>query len=143
METITTHNLSSGLEDYIETIYISELAGESLKGAELARKLFISRASVSEALSKLVNMGLIEYKSYGFIKLTKKGVEEAKKVYSTHGILKEFFQGILCVNEKEAGENACRIEHIITKDVLEKMAKFSDYCKNNPEIIEKFKNNNG
>ena len=55
---------------------ISEKAGIELKGAELARRLLVSRASVSEALSKLVNLGLIEYKSYGYIKLTPKGKKE-------------------------------------------------------------------
>ena len=117
---ITTQNLSSGLEDYIETIYVSEQAGTQLKGAELARKLTISRASVSEALSKLVALGLIEYESYGHIKLTTKGKEEAKKVYAKHGILKDFFQFVLNTDEKEAGENACKIEHIISQNALEK-----------------------
>lgn len=47
-------NLSSGLEDYVEAIYIAHLNNKPLKGAELARQLNISRASVSEALAKLV-----------------------------------------------------------------------------------------
>ena len=109
-----TKNLSSGLEDYIETIYISNLAGVPLKGAELARKLNISRASVSEALSKLVSLGLIEYKRYGSINLTQKG-------------------------EKEAGENACKIEHIISENVLNRISALTDYFKANPEILNNIK----
>ncbi|MBQ7449980.1 metal-dependent transcriptional regulator [bacterium] len=135
----TSQNLSSGLEDYIETIYISLQSGENLKGAELARRLFISRASVSEALSKLVNLGLIEYESYGYIKLTEIGIKEGKRVYSKHGILKDFFKNILGINEKEASENACEIEHVISQNVLERLTKFSKFCKENPNLIEKFK----
>ena len=67
-----TKVLSSGLEDYIETIYVAQLENEQIKGAQLARKLNVSRASVSEALSKLVSKGLIKYQSYGEITLTLK-----------------------------------------------------------------------
>lgn len=72
-------NLTSGLEDYIETIYMSHLNDTPLKGAELARQLCVSRASVSEALSKLVAKGLIRYNSYESIALTPQGINEAKK----------------------------------------------------------------
>ena len=48
-------DLTSGLEDYIEAIYIADINKTQLKGAELARNLNISRASVSEALAKLVS----------------------------------------------------------------------------------------
>ena len=135
---ITTQNLSSGLEDYIETIYISEQAGNQLKGAELARKLSVSRASVSEALIKLVNLGLIEYESYGHIKLTKNGIVEAERVYAKHGILKDFFQNVLGIEEKEAGENACKIEHIISQNLVDRITEFTEFCQNNFEIINKF-----
>lgn len=137
--TTTTQHLSSGLEDYIETIYVSEQLGIYLKGAELARKLFISRASVSEALSKLVTLGLIEYESYGVIKLTKKGVEEAQKVYQKHKNIKEFLQSVLGIEEKEAGEVACRLEHVVSQNTINKMIKFTKFCETHQELIEEFK----
>ena len=59
-----TKSLSSGLEDYLEAIYIAHLNNKPLKGAELARQLRISRASVSEALAKLVSKDLIKYNRY-------------------------------------------------------------------------------
>ncbi len=140
MNITTTQNLSSGLEDYIETIYLSEQAGFQLKGAELARKLFISRASVSEALSKLVTLGLIEYESYGLIKLTPLGVEEAKKVYEKHGVLENFFKNVLGIDEVESSENACKIEHIISQNVLNKISDFTKFCESKKEFLKEFKN---
>ena len=114
-------NLSSGLEDYIETIYLAQNVGVSLKAAELARRLNISRASVSEALSKLISKKLIEYKSYGNISLTKLGEAEAKKVYTKHSIIKNFFETVLNIESDSASKNACKIEHIISEDVLNAM----------------------
>ncbi len=135
-------NLSSGLEDYIEAIYIADINKTQLKGAELARNLNISRASVSEALSKLVSKGLIQYESYGSISLTDKGRQEAINVYHKHNILKDFFETILFLGSDEAENLGCKIEHIISKKDLEKIRQFTLYCKRHPSIIEDFSKEN-
>ena len=137
-----TQNLSSGLEDYLEEIYIAHLNDTPLKGAELARKLNISRASVSEALSKLVSKDLIKYNSYEAISLTRKGLEDAKKVYDKHHILKNFFEEVLEITAEEASENACKIEHIISQNILNKMIDFTMFYQKNKNIIEKMKKEN-
>ena len=130
------NTLSPGLEDYIESIYISSLNDEMLKGADLARKLNISRASVSEALSKLSTKGFICYNSHEFIKLTDIGLKEAKIVYNKHHVLKDFFENVLNISPDEAGENACKIEHIISENILNKMDKFSKYYAKHKKDIE-------
>jgi len=135
----TTKTLTSGLEDYLEEIYIAHLNNNPLKGAELARKLKISRASVSEALSRLVEKNFINYSSYEAISLTKSGIEAAKKVYEKHSIIKDFFENVLGIEPKEAGENACKIEHIISQNILDKMVNFTNFCKQNSEFLEIFK----
>ena len=117
-----TQNLSSGLEDYLEAIYVASLNDVQLKGAELARKLNISRASVSEALAKLAS----------------KGLEEAKNVYNKHRILKDFFEKVLNIPASEAGENACKIEHIISQNILNEMINFTKFCTNHQEILEMY-----
>ena len=94
-----TKNLSSGLEDYLEAIYIAHVNNEPLKGAELARKLNISRASVSEALAKLVAKNLIKYNSYEAIAITQAGIDEARKVYNKHHTLEQFFQIVLGIQK--------------------------------------------
>ena len=139
---MTFKNLSSGLEDYIEAIYVADINKTQLKGAELARNLNISRASVSEALGKLAKKGLINYESYGIIALTEKGKKEAVRIYHKHNILKEFFEKILYVNSKEAENIGCKIEHIVSKDVLEKMRQYTLYCQRHPEITENFNKEN-
>jgi DtxR family Mn-dependent transcriptional regulator len=133
---LMTNTLSSGLEDYIEAIYISSINNENLKGADLARKLSVSRASVSEALAKLVSKGLIKYNSYEAISLTKQGKSEAQRVYSKHHILKEFFEDVLNVSSQEAGDNACKIEHIISENILSRMEKFSKFFRKHKKILE-------
>ena len=136
--TTNKKNLSSGLEDYLEAIYIAHLNNKPLKGAELARQLGISRASVSEALTKLVAKDLIKYSSYEAISITQKGIEEAKTVYSKHHTLEQFFEKILHIEKSEASKNACEIEHIISQNVLDELAKFTKYCENHKDFINTY-----
>ncbi|MBR1461475.1 metal-dependent transcriptional regulator [bacterium] len=119
-------SLSSGLEDYLEAIYIAHMNNKALKGAELARELNVSRASVSEALAKLVSKKLINYNSYEAISITKDGIIQAQKIYSKHHILENFFEKVLKIDKAEASENACKIEHIISQNIIEKIAHFTD-----------------
>ncbi len=133
-------NLTAGLEDYIEAIYIASIENKTIKGVELAKLLNISRASVSEALAKLVAKGLIEYESYGNITLTKNGIVQAKKVYAKHNILKTFFETVLDIKPEEASENACKIEHIISQDIIKKIEKLTLYCSEDSEFTKKFRN---
>ncbi len=134
-----TQTLSSGLEDYLEEIYIAHINDTPLKGAQLARKLNISRASVSEALSKLVSKDLIKYNSYEAITLTRKGLEDAQQIYAKHHILKNFFENVLEITPQEASENACKVEHIISQNILDKMTEFTEFYNKNKDSIKTMK----
>ena len=131
-------DLTSGLEDYIEEIYVAHINCTLLKAAELARRLGISRASVSEALSKLVAKKLIRYNRYEPISLTDYGLEKAKEVYEKHHTLSKFFEQVLGIDKTESSENACKIEHIISQNVLYKINEFTEFCKEHKELIDEF-----
>lgn len=133
------NRLTAGLEDYLEAIFVAASEKKSVKGVDIAKKLNISRASVSEALSKLVTKGLVTYESYGTILFTPAGLKEAKKVYNTHNILNSFFQTVLNISPEDASENACKIEHIISDNILCEIKDFTDYCNKHPEIIDSYR----
>ncbi|MCR4881035.1 MAG: metal-dependent transcriptional regulator [bacterium] len=133
------NTLSSGLEDYIEAIYVAQINNMQLKGADLARQLGISRASVSEALGKLSDKGLVQYESYGFVTLTEEGTKQADIVYNKHNIIERFLVNVLDVSQQEASENACKIEHIISNELLTKIHAFTHFADNNKDFFNKFK----
>ena len=134
-----TKILSAGLEDYIEAIFVAYTANRSLKAADLARELCISRASVSEALAKLASKGLVKYESYGPVYLTDEGKRQAAIVYNKHSILERFFKNVLGVNQEEANENACEFEHIISQELLNKIHDFIHFAEENKDVFDKFK----
>lgn len=119
-------DLSSGLEDYLECIFNHIQLHGSVKAIDISRELNVSRASVTDALQRLAQKGYINYERYGKITLLKKGVEKSKEVIEKHNILTYFFENVLGLSKEEASENACRIEHVITKNAIIHLKRFLD-----------------
>lgn len=119
--------ISASLEDYLEAIYNNIELEDRVKAITLSRTLGVSRASVTEALKKLAEKGLINYDRYGEIELTQKGTEKARVIVSKHNLLLSFFKDVLNLGYEEAKLNACKIEHIITENAY---AQFINFMKN-------------
>lgn len=112
---------SASKEDYLELIYEFSSSKSDFKAVDIAKKMNISRASVSEALQKLAMQGYIIYEKYKPAILTEKGLALAEKVYNKHKVLCAFFKNQLKLSEEESQINACRIEHVITETAFEKI----------------------
>lgn len=112
---------SASKEDYLELIYELSASKSDFKAVDIAKRMNISRASVSEALQKLASQGYLVYEKYKPAVLTEKGREVAEKVYHKHNVLCSFFKKFLKLSEDESQINACRIEHVITDSAFEKI----------------------
>ena len=136
--------ITKSLEDYIEYIYTSLSNGEELKALDIAKKFNISRASVSEALIRLCELGLVIYEGRKGIIVTEKGEIEAKRVIKKHQILLNFLHNTLNIEFEKASDNACKIEHVIDDDVVSILEKFNQFRdKNNlkKDFVEFIQNN--
>ncbi len=120
--------LTKGLEDYLELIYQAILKNKNIKAVDIANEFKISRSSVSEALIRLADLDLIIYEGRKGIKITQQGVVEAKKIINRHNILLKFFSEVLNIDYQIANKNACKIEHVIDDEVLNKIQLFSEFC---------------
>ena len=130
--------LSASLEDYLEIIYNKIESNEAVRAVDIARELNVSRASVTEALNKLSAKGLINYGRYQTITITDMGINVAKEVAGRHSSLSSFFSDVLGADSCEAEENACRIEHIISAELLERIELFGEFTRKNPHFSEEF-----
>ena len=133
------NKLSASLEDYLELICNLLETSDCVKAVEISRKLNVSRASVSEALSKLAEKNLIIYEGHKGITITTEGQKKAKEVIAKHKTLTSFFENILGLNPQISEETACKIEHVIGQNVLKRLQDFEKYCSKNQEFISSFK----
>ncbi len=122
-------DLSASLEDYIEAIY--HIIEEKLvaRSKEIASRLKVSRASVTEALRALSKKGLINYAPYEAITLTRAGKIVAEDVVFRHEALKNFFIEVLAIEPETAEVGACRIEHAAPPEIINRMINFTEFMK--------------
>jgi Mn-dependent DtxR family transcriptional regulator len=123
---VASKRVNSSLEDYIEAIYTLSLENNNIRSVDVARLLEVSKASVSNAMNRLVNIGYITKSPYGSINITDLGIKKAKEVYKRHTLIKSFLVDILGVNEKTAELDACKMEHQISEETFSKLVKYID-----------------
>ncbi|AEJ60923.1 iron (metal) dependent repressor, DtxR family [Spirochaeta thermophila DSM 6578] len=120
-------DLTSRMEDYLEAIYVLAKTKRVARVRDIAEALGVSRSTVSNTLHTLSDKGFIEYAPYDIISLTEEGEEAAKDVFRRHTILKRFFRLVLGAEEQMAEENACRIEHAISEELLERLVQYLEF----------------
>ena len=107
-------------EDYLETILmLTERLGK-VRSIDVVRELGYTKASVSIAMRKLRENSYIAVDGEGNLTLLPPGREIAERIYSRHRLLQHFFMQ-LGVDEKPAAEDACKAEHILSEQTLEKI----------------------
>ena len=107
-------------EDYLEMILVIQRKKGAVRSIDIAREMNFSKPSVSIAMKKLKEDGLITVNEYHEIDLTPRGKEIAETIYERHVVLSEILTK-LDVEETTAVKEACRIEHVISQDSFEKL----------------------
>ena len=116
--------LSESAEMMIKNI--NELAsnGERVRTSDLSAKTELKPASVTEMIQRLGEIGLVDYEPYHGVHLTKQGQHVADVIEHRFNILQRFLTDVLGVEKEEAAEVACRMEHILTRDVESRLTSF-------------------
>lgn len=116
--------ISLGKQGYIETIYeLCEKAGGAGTKA-IAERLGVRMPSVTQALRRLSDLGLVNYSPRREVTLTGKGKSLATDLQRRHEILEDFFKRIGCA-EGKAARIACLVEHDIDMDVALKIQRIA------------------
>ena len=118
--------LTAANEDYLEAIVILSASKkqEAIRSVDIANLLMVSKASVNKALSALREAGCIEQERYGRVTLTETGREYGTELWGRHKTLRRFLIDDLGVEPEIANEEACRMEHTVTQDTIEKLKIF-------------------
>jgi DtxR family Mn-dependent transcriptional regulator len=133
--------LSRRTEDYLEAIY--ELSNQKgfTRVKEIAEKLNVKPATVSEMLEKLAREGYVIYRKRLYVALTDRGKEVAKSVKERREILVKFLI-TLGVPKNIAEKDACTIEHVLhpeTVKQLKNFVKFVEECPFDPKWLKHFR----
>lgn len=110
-------------EDYLETILLLSKRLPVVRSVDIANELGFKKSSISIAMKKLREAEQITVTDSGFIYLTDAGREIAEMIYERHEFLSTWLTE-LGVPAETAAEDACRIEHVLSKQSFEALKSY-------------------
>lgn len=116
--------LSSSVGDYLKAIW--EVAGASAASTnDIAVRLSVASASVTNMFGRLHEMGLVEYERYHGASLSEEGLAEALRLVRRHRLIEAFLREHLGYPwDEEVHEEAERLEHAVSDGFTERLAEF-------------------
>ncbi len=131
MAEVTDYSPSSSVGDYVKAVW--EIAGTGAASTkDVAARLSVSPASVSNMFVRLQEMGLVEYERYRGASLTERGHEEALRLVRRHRLIETFLLEHLGYSWQEVHEEAERLEHAVSDGFTERLAEFLDHPDHDP-----------
>lgn len=114
--------LSHNIEDYLKTIYLLTRA-DAASTSDIASQLDVNPASVTGMLKKLDDAGLVRYESYKGVTLTHAGRKVALEIIRHHRLIETYLAEALGYRWDEVHDEAERLEHHISEDFEDRIAK--------------------
>ncbi len=115
---------TASLEDYLEAIAMLKEQGGKVTVTALSRSVGVKKPSVYWALKRLSGAGLVIHERYGDVDLTSEGSRVADEVCRRHKALFSFLTDILMVDPETAEQDACNMEHALSRDSIHRLEKF-------------------
>lgn len=115
--------LSPSIEEYLQAICRLSQMPDGVSTTRLARRLSVKPASVTGMLRKLSEMGLITYRRYRNIALTRAGGRRANDLLRRHRLTERLLTDVLGVPLEEAHDEACRLEHAVSPALESRIAE--------------------
>jgi len=125
--------IGESAEDYVEAVLIIEKQNGCVHSIDIARHLKVSKPSVSYAIKNLSEAGylIMDEDNEKQIKLTPKGRALAEQMYERHVFFTQWLKS-LGIDPVVAVSEACRMEHVLSKQSFKAIKKFVLEHRNKP-----------
>jgi DtxR family Mn-dependent transcriptional regulator len=114
-------------EDYLSVIYKHRETDGTIKANQIAEKLSVTNAAVTDMLRKLAKDGFVNYKRYKGIKLTDNGEEYAKNMVRRHRIWEVFLHQIVGMPWDRVHKEAHNLEHSASDELINRMEEMLNF----------------
>lgn len=129
METLT-----DAVEDYLKAIYEITLECGRASTNQIAERMGVAPASVTGMLKRLAasQPPLLEYRKHHGVALTPAGEKAALEVIRHHRLLEQYLHQALGYSWDEVHAEADRLEHVISEDFEERIARALGHPSHDP-----------
>jgi len=130
-------HLTPSMEDYLEMIYRNCQKEGYIRINQLAEKLNVKASSASKTVSKLAEMGYLDYVKYGIIQLTAKGEIMGAFLLDRHETVEAFLRHIGVLDTVLLETEL--IEHHLSIDTVKNIKLLNHFLASSPEVLEKLR----
>jgi DtxR family Mn-dependent transcriptional regulator len=123
---------SSSKENYLKAIFHLEETNDIVTTTDVATELKTSPASVTDMLKKLKAQKLLLYERYKGFKLSQEGRRVAVQIIRKHRLWEHFLVEKLLFRWDEVHEIADELEHISSKQLIDRLDDFLEFPKTDP-----------
>ena len=115
--------ITQAVQDYLKVIFKLGRSGDPVSTTAIAGRLGVSQASVTGMVKKLSELKLIRHKPYHGVALTEAGRKVALEIIRHHRLLELYLAEAIGYSWDEVHEEAEKLEHHISEEFEEKMAR--------------------
>ena len=125
--------VSESAEMMLKHIHSLSAAGDRVRTTDLAQQTGLTPATVTEMVQRLGSEGFLDYQPYHGVLLTNDGLQVAAEMEHRFDLLQRFLVKVLGVEQGEADTVACRMEHILTRDIETRLCNLLGISPDDPE----------
>jgi len=115
--------VTHALEDYLKAIYQLAEESQAVIAARIAVETGVSPSTMFATLRRLAKEGYVTINRRKEIHLTEDGRKVAEKIVRRHFLIERFLTDLLELDWVKAHQEAHRLEHAISQEVEERLAK--------------------
>lgn len=128
-----TEQLSQAEENYLKAIYkISSEEGVPVSNNSISVEMSTSAASVTDMINRLSQKELVHYQKRKGVRLTEAGATTATHLVRKHRLWETFLVEKLNFTWDEVHELAEQLEHIKSRELINRLDEFLDFPKYDP-----------
>jgi len=119
--------VSENIEEYLECIWELTQDGTPARTTDIAKKMKVSPASVTEMMQRLDSLGYITYEKYKGVTLTESGNKIGETIKRKHRLLERFLVDVLGIDKEKSHDEACRLEHMLSDESERRISEMMNH----------------
>lgn len=109
-------------QNYLKAVWsLREWSSDPVTPSALAAKMGVKLSTVSDAVRKLTDQGLLEHAPYGAVSLTAQGLTHAVAMVRRHRLIESFLVDVLGYRWDQVHEEAETLEHAVSDFMIDRI----------------------
>lgn len=130
---MSVSELSSSAQNYLKAVWgLSEWSAEPVTPTLIATRTGLKLSSVSDAMRRLADQGLLVHAPYGSVQLTATGRAHALAMVRRHRLIEAFLVSVLGYSWDQVHDEAEHLEHAVSDFMVDRIDAYLQFPTRDP-----------